>query len=405
MLRLQTPDGETKTLEPDSTWTLADLRQAAATVCGLSVAQVELRAGFPPQPLSGEDSALVTSVLGAGGSRVMVRRAGAAPAQAHNPHGSGGRKKAQPQRLAEGALPPRDVAPAESATKSDFAERMSEAKKRKREAQGATVPRATGGGGRINPNADPLALTMAQARGSSGGGGGGSSGNGAGSSAAEKVKVKTRTAEQLANEIYSGSGGALQSAARGGGKTGDFLSEHAMIEHRTSALSKRAYELAVLPKPTPKACEQLSATFKGTRKQLCEIVQVCTAACPCAHVPMRPCAFLHPTPYPLSPTSYLLPPTSYLLPPTSYLLPPTSYALPILPPSQLLRREDIKHVIKALSSKGSSSRGGTASHLLTPSALAARSPAVFWSLAHEFEGDFAAGVEELQVEIASEEEA
>jgi len=117
-----------------------------------------------------------------------------------------------------------------------------------------------------------------------------------------------------------------------------------MIEHRTSALSKRAYELAVLPKPTPKACEQLSATFKGTRKQLCEIVQ-------------------------------------------------------------LLRREEIKHVIKALGSKGSSSRGGTASHLLTPSALAARSPAVFWSLAHEFEGDFAAGVEELQVEIASEEEA
>ena len=45
---------------------------------------------------------------------------------------------------------------------------------------------------------------------------------------------------------------------------------------------------------------------------------------------------------------------------------------------------------------------GTANHLLTPSALAARSPAVFWSIAHEFDGDLAVGVEVLQAEILSE---
>ena len=127
-------------------------------------------------------------------------------------------------------------------------------------------------------------------------------------------------------------------------------------------------------------------------------------------------------------------------------------------PAQLLRREELKHMLKALNKKGSTSRGGTANHLLmpsamcmgpcasgsmfmgswhsgtcmgaclwvhgtaacawvhvhaflctgtanhllTPSALAARSPAVFWSIAHEFDGDLAVGVEVLQAEILSE---
>ena len=67
---------------------------------------------------------------------------------------------------------------------------------------------------------------------------------------------------------------------------------------------------------------------------------------------------------------------------------------------QLLDREALKAFLLALDSRGSSRRGGSNSHLLTPEAMAARSPAVLWSFAHAFEGDVATGVAILKSELS-----
>ena len=89
----------------------------------------------------------------------------------------------------------------------------------------------------------------------------------------------------------------MQTAARGGGKTGDFLSEHAMIEFRVAAVqgpackllwrprptsdkngsmnwTGRSYQLEPLPRPTPKACPQLACTFKAVRRRAFETLQL-----------------------------------------------------------------------------------------------------------------------------------
>ena len=185
-LRLQGPEGVT-TLELSDGASFGDLIDAAAAACSLPASQVELRSGFPPQPLAGDRAAAASSFVGAG-ARLVVSKARAAPTQAHNPHGSGGRKKAAPQRLAEGAAP-RDRLLASSSSGgvvngggsggdasgsgggggsssgggnsgsgSDFARRMAEAKKRKREggeASSSAAPRSAAPP--LNPNADPLA--------------------------------------------------------------------------------------------------------------------------------------------------------------------------------------------------------------------------------------------------------
>jgi len=129
------------------------------------------------------------------------------------------------------------------------------------------------------------------------------------------------------------SGSALGAAARGGGKTIDFLSEHAMIEHRTAALASGQYELIVTA-AKGKGCATLAVTFRAVRKAVCEHVQ-------------------------------------------------------------LLDREELTAFMRCLASKGSSRRGANMSHLLSPSAMAARSPAVLWSVAHAFDGDVQGGVEIL----------
>ena len=124
----------------------------------------------------------------------------------------------------------------------------------------------------------------------------------------------------------------------GGGKTGDFLSEHGMIEHRIAAIQKRAYQLEPFPPKGKAKFGTVSASFKAVRKQVCEHVQ-------------------------------------------------------------LLSREELKAFLGCLGKRGSSSRGATTSHLLTMQAMAARSPAVLWSFAHEFDGDVETGVEVLKAEL------
>ena len=54
---------------------------------------------------------------------------------------------------------------------------------------------------------------------------------------------KAKTAEQIASEYFLGANSAMPSAARGGGGTRDFLTEHGAIEHRVSALQAHRYAL------------------------------------------------------------------------------------------------------------------------------------------------------------------
>ena len=182
---------------------------------------------------------------------------------------------------------------------------------------------------------DPLALTLeAEAKRQKGGGGAGA---GSSSAAAEGVKIKRIAPDKLAQMYYTSSGSAVSATIRGGGGTsGDFLSEHGMIEHRVEALRSGKFVLEVCP-PVGKgksACRTLAATFKTVRRDVCEHVQ-------------------------------------------------------------LLTREELKEFVAAIASRGSSRRGNSSSHLLNPAAMAARSPAVLWSFAHEFHGDIARGVAEL----------
>jgi len=66
---------------------------------------------------------------------------------------------------------------------------------------------------------------------------------------------------------------------------------------------------------------------------------------------------------------------------------------------QLLTRDELRAFLGALQARGSSSRGFSAGHLLTAEAMAASSPAVFWSMVREFEGDVEGGVAVLRAEL------
>ena len=123
---------------------------------------------------------------------------------------------------------------------------------------------------------------------------------------------------------------------------GDFLTEHGMIEHRVAALGSRKYTIDGVA-AQGKGGARLDVSFKGVRNQMHESVQ-------------------------------------------------------------WLSRDEMREVLRLLASRGSSSRrtASAASHLLAPREMAARSPAMLWSLAHEFYGDIAGGVDALQVELATQ---
>ena len=148
-------------------------------------------------------------------------------------------------------------------------------------------------------------------------------------------KVRSRSAEQLAADYYTSDGSAIGAAVRGGGnRTGDFLSEHGMIEHRVKALSTGKYDL-VVTEPKGKGCAVVAASFQAVRKRVCEHVQ-------------------------------------------------------------LLSKDELVAFLAALHRRGSSRRSASMGHLLTPEAMAARSPAVLWSVVHAFDGDVHGGVLMLQ---------
>ena len=320
-VRVQGPDGAT-TLDLGDDVTIAQLREAIATATGIAAASQELRGGFPPTLISAADNALLSSAVGAGPARIHVRPPATAGA-------GGGRKKAQPVRRVEGEAGPSNLAAAAAA---------GAAQKRDREdSDDGSVD--DDGLGDVGGSADPLAATMAAERAVSG-----KKAAKIGKAAAPQrvAKVRARSAEEVAREYFLGSGGALSSAAKGGGKTGDFLTDHGMIEHRVHAVSSAAYELTVLPPKGGKGMTQLAASFKGVRKQVCEVVQLLDAA-------------------------------------------------------------ELREVVRALAARGSSSRGRAASgNLLNLQAMATRSPTVLWSVVHAFGGDVEGGVAALAAPNAGE---
>jgi hypothetical protein len=350
-IRLQSPDGASTVVLPTS-GTLADLRAKIAEKHSIPASEQTLLSSFPPQPIASPDSARLVDVLGAHGARVLVRRTGPPAAGG----GGGGRRKpAKVQRLPTNAEPPRDAAPqlpppAPAPEGREAAQPSASAEPAAVAGGGGAAGSAnsgSGGGGKKRKapaEPDPLALTLqseAARQKLEGGGSGGGGGAGASAAATSASKMKGKTADAIASEYYTSSGSAVSAAARGGGKTGDFLSEHGMIEHRTSAVSSRKYELEAHP-PAGKgksACATLSASFKAVRKQVCETVQ-------------------------------------------------------------LLSRDELKAFLAALAARGSSRRGASNSHLLKLEAMAARSPTVLGSMVHCFDGDVAGGIEELQTELA-----
>ena len=332
-VRVQGPEGlSTITIDADST--LDTLRSEIALTTGIGPAEQQLLIGFPPQPVGLQGTVSLTDLFGgSSGTRVLVRRTGpAAPAGGSS---QGRRKPQQVRRIPTGQPAPHDqpttAASADSSTSSarqggeatqasiaaPAPDPSNKSRKRKQPAPA--------------PEPDPLALTLAKEAASKKVS---DSGRSVSSGGADGVpKIKARSPEQLALDHYMSSGSAIQSAARGGGKTGDFLSEHGMIEYRVAAVSASKYELSLTQGQGKTGATVLSATFKGVRKQVCEHVQY-------------------------------------------------------LPRDQLLA------FVRALSSRGSSSRrgGASAAHLLTVNAMAARSPAILWSVVHAFDGDVTGGV-------------
>jgi hypothetical protein len=358
MVRVQGPAGNYTVSVPRDA-PMSVLREQITIVTGIAANAQELLVGFPPQALDAADAAQASTVLGGDGARVLVRAAAAAAAAG----GGGGRKKPLVVRRIVDGVVPRDLpAPAPVAAPAAVAASVAgpsgagaaaddvaddDDAADDDEPRAGVAAAASAGRSRKRKKADPLALTLARekasqvggagsAGGAAGGGGAGGGGGGAGTAAAPP-KVKALTAEQLATDYYSSSGSAMGAAARGGGRTTDFLSEHGMIEHRTAALASVSFVLAPIP-PKGKGCPVLSATFKAVRKSVCEHVQ-------------------------------------------------------------LLSRDELKGFLRVLSTKGSSRRGTQLGHLLTPAAMAARSPAVFWSMAFAFDGDVEGGVKALLAEL------
>ena len=347
-LRLQAPDGASTLSLDGATATMGELRAAIAARHAIPAAEQQLLAGFPPVPLASEDSALLSHVFdGAqGGMRVLVRRV--APAAAASSSSGGGRRKPQQVRRlpADGAAPPRDEQPAPpvggEAPVGVAAPEGAAAGDEEAGDDDEQAPSGASGKKKKKKEPDPLALTMeAEAKRQKAAGGGGGGGGGGSSSAGSSgggVKMKGLSPEQLALEYFHSSGSAVSATVKGGGgSSGDFLSEHGMIEHRVTAIGSRKYTLEEHP-PVGKgktACPTLSASFRAVRRDVCEVVQ-------------------------------------------------------------FFSRDELAAFLHALSSRGSSRRGGSNSHLLTVEAMAARSPAVLWSFVHAFDGDVAGGVAQLK---------
>jgi hypothetical protein len=325
LVRVQGPTG-THDVEMGGHARLKDLRRRIEDLLGIPPAEQQIKAGFPPQAISAGEEEELSNVLGTGSTRITVARTGPVAVAA----GSGRRKPQAVRRVVPGSAgnagatglasgsQPSSLGAGSSAGGeagcSSSAPAAAPAVKRKRGSKAAT-PAAD------DEEGDPLKHTLKAAKDDAAK----APGRGKGS--------RPRTVEQLLQDYNYGSGSALQLAARGGGTSHDFLTEHGNIEHRLAAVSSRKYE-------TEADGRWLRASFKAVRKEVSEVVQ-------------------------------------------------------------LLDRPQLHELVVAIGRRGSSSRRATSTHLLTAREMATRSPHLFWSLAHAFDGDVERGVRELLSEGAA----
>ena len=334
-IRLQSSAATTEVSLPSDA-TLGDLR--AEVTSSLKLLAPDLRAGFPPALLTGDDSQELAQLLGGGGSaRVIVSGGSAAAASS-----SSRRKQTNVVRNAAAAHPA--DAPARTGgdgTRPEFS--REKGSKRKGVKKGSTSDPLE------DWEPEKLARVMQSERDAAGGSNHTSKRSKGGSDAtSEKPKPpaskraaakprapKRHSIEEMATGYYCGPSSALALAARGGGGSGDFLSEHANIEYRLDAISSGRFVVAV-----SEGGQELQVTFRALRRDVCETVQA-------------------------------------------------------------LNKQELAEMVTRIGKRGGTSSRGRASssrHLLTAREMSKRSPALFWSLAHEFDQNVERAVDQLLAE-------
>lgn len=321
LVRIQGPAG-THDVELGSHATVKHLRFRIEDLLGIPPAEQQIKAGFPPQAVSAAEEEELSCVLGTGSARILVSRTGPIAVAA----GSSRRKPQTVRRVVPGSAPAGGAGPSQpsnlsagssagdEARVSSSAPAVAPAPKRKRGSKAGTAAAH-------DEEGDPLRHTLKAAQDAAAK----APGMGKGS--------RPRTVDQLLQDYHYGAGSALQLAARGGGTSHDFLTEHGNIEHRLGAVSSRTYQ-------SEADGRWLCVRFKAVRKEVSEVVQ-------------------------------------------------------------LLDRPQLHELVSAIGRRGSSSRRATSTHLLSASEMATRSPHLFWSLAHAFDGDVERGVRELLSEGAA----
>lgn len=341
-IRLQSSAATTEVSLPSDA-TLGDLR--AEVTSSLKLLAPDLRAGFPPALLTGDDSQELAQLLGGGGSaRVIVSGGSAAAASS-----SSRRKQTNVVRNAAAAHP----ADAPARTGGDGTRTVGDGTRPEFSREKGSKRKGVKKGSTSDPLEDwepeKLARVMQSERDAAGGSNHTSKRSKGGSDAtSEKPKPpaskraaakprapKRHSIEEMATGYYCGPSSALALAARGGGGSGDFLSEHANIEYRLDAISSGRFVVAV-----SEGGQELQVTFRALRRDVCETVQA-------------------------------------------------------------LNKQELAEMVTRIGKRGGTSSRGRASssrHLLTAREMSKRSPALFWSLAHEFDQNVERAVDQLLAE-------
>lgn len=321
LVRVQGPSGMLE-LELGDTATVGELRARIEQVLAIPTAAQQLKTGFPPQAMGAPDGTPLCEVLGEGSARILVSRMPGASSSAS----SSRRKPHTVHRLVQGSTSTESRAISTAEVNSQPQESSSgfgpdiQAREApvEQDAQPASKRRRAGRAvSTTDDEGDPLRYTLQAEKEMSGSTGSKNTNNKGG---------RVRTVEQLVRDYHYGAGSALQSAARAGGTSNDFLTEHGNIEHRLAALSSRKYKM-------DQDGQWLCVNFKAVRRQVSDVVQV-------------------------------------------------------------LEPEQLREMVVAISSRGSSSRRSS-NHLLSEREMATRSPTLLWGLARAFDGDIKRGVTQL----------
>ena len=362
--------GAPVTLSLEDGASIDDLRSRIAAELGIPAGTQEIRSGFPPTLLAAAGDALVSAELGAQ-ARILVKSVepsgGGTSASAGSSSGGGGsgggggRKKPQAQRVQNGENP-RDAQEQRARAETELAQQAAAAQAEAAALDADREPPLPAKRGRtqtrpgLTPEESAMELLGDDApkprAPKSANRGVGSAGAGAGSSS-------------------HGSGGPSTSGASGASATAATVAPpKAARAPKAKTAQQIASEYFV---GAPTAPPSASARGGATRDFLTDhgTVEHRVAA--------------------LQTRKYALEEVGKGQLQASY----KAVRKEIRETVQLLGTEQIAEVLRALAARGSSSRGRSNNHLLAPREMAARSPALLWSLAYAF-GDVEDGVRQLQ---------